>query len=349
MEMRGGVMKRLLALSIFFLLTSSVWAAPSNTMSVTPACTSGTTILCSDETTRNNNISTPYNAHSHTDIAAMTGVNTFTIGDNAAGNKDYCEDGATDRCIRYNSSADLWTIQQGGTTYNQVVTFSGVLGIGSGQVLVSNGTASIVGLTAGASGTFLRSAGAGVNPTWSTPTFPNTGGTAGQWLRTDGTNYGLSTPTLPNSATTTGQYLCSDGTNWVACAAPAFGRVVLTSGNVTTTSTTPADLTGATVTLTTGAFPLQVNFGAVAAHGTADAAIYFRVLVDANADFGTYGLEIHTTPTINKYVNCSFSYQSAAQTAASHTVKTQWAVDAGTATLLASAQTPCILSTHEIR
>ena len=44
-------------------------SVPNNTMSISPSASDGATITASDENTRNTNISTPYNAHSHTDIS----------------------------------------------------------------------------------------------------------------------------------------------------------------------------------------------------------------------------------------------------------------------------------------
>ena len=53
---------------VLFLQVAQGWCVPDQTMSVTPSATSGSTILASDENTRNSNISTPFNAHSHTDL-----------------------------------------------------------------------------------------------------------------------------------------------------------------------------------------------------------------------------------------------------------------------------------------
>lgn len=53
---------------IFLLIATPAFSVPNNSMSITPSASDGAVITSSDENTRNTNISTPYNAHSHTDI-----------------------------------------------------------------------------------------------------------------------------------------------------------------------------------------------------------------------------------------------------------------------------------------
>ena len=68
-------------LFFFFLaelvLVGQCLAAPSNTLSVSPSASSGQTITASDENSRNNTITSTYNAHTHTDI---TQLGTITTG-----------------------------------------------------------------------------------------------------------------------------------------------------------------------------------------------------------------------------------------------------------------------------
>ena len=67
----------------------------------------------------------------------------------------------------------------------------------------------------GSAGLFLRSDG--TNNVYSTSTIPTSAGaTAGKVLMSDGTNYVLSTPTYPSASGSTGVILRSDGTNYVA-------------------------------------------------------------------------------------------------------------------------------------
>ena len=94
---------------------------------------------------------------------------------------------------------------------------------------------------------------------------------------------------------------------------------------------------------------MQVNWTACGSHSVADNPLYFTILVDGATEIGSYGLEIHTTPTVNKTVDVSLSHQTAALTAGSHTVKLQWAVDTATATVFCGTQTACAFSSHEIR
>ena len=122
---------------------SLVWAAPDQSMSIAPAATSGTTITAADENTRNNSISTPYNAHSHTDIST-TSANTLSVGNGEAGNKHLCANAAdaTDACLRWDDTANLWTLDnptQG--AFNQIATISSTTGVTG--VLRGDGTGAL--------------------------------------------------------------------------------------------------------------------------------------------------------------------------------------------------------------
>ena len=137
--------RRSLTLAIILsLFCGQVYSVPDQTMDVAPAASSGTTITASDENDRNNDISSSYNAHSHTDITAMSGVNTFTIGDNAAGNKTYGvnTDQSNDPALRYNTSTDMWTLSQDGSSYLAVAHASTTSGLTSGGMLYA--TAGVV-------------------------------------------------------------------------------------------------------------------------------------------------------------------------------------------------------------
>jgi hypothetical protein len=142
-----------LALILSFALNGVAFAAPDTTMSITPTATSGETISAADENARNNEISSKYNAHSHTDVSTFT-TNTFTIGDNAVGNKTYAvnTDQANDPGVRYNTSLDLWTLSNDGATYRAVAHADTNNGFTSGAMLYG-------GSTSGA----ILSAGNGVN------------------------------------------------------------------------------------------------------------------------------------------------------------------------------------------
>lgn len=72
-----------------------------------------------------------------------------------------------------------------------------------------------------AAGKVLQSAGAGVAPTYSTPTYPSASGTSRKIIVSDGTNNVYSTETWAVPGTS-GNVLTSDGTNWTS-SAPATG------------------------------------------------------------------------------------------------------------------------------
>jgi hypothetical protein len=155
----------------------------------------------------------------------------------------------------------------------------------------------------------------------------------------------------PSQTSNSGKYLTTNGTttSWatVASTAPAFGRVVRTSGSVSTTSTSLVDLTGASITLTTGAFPVHVSFAGSWYNDTDNQALYINVDIDGALELGTNG--IIQNDTFNYESNASFSIDSAALTAASHTFKIKWKVSAGTGVILGSSSNAYNFSVHEIR
>ncbi len=130
---------------------------------------------------------------------------------------------------------------------------------------------------------------------------------------------------------------------------PALGhsRVSLTSGNITTTSTSLADLTGATVTFTTGANPIHVSFAATWAQSTAGQTAFFTILVDGASQFGTAGL-LYDAHLSGYALSVSCAFDTAALSSGSHTIKVQWKVSAGTGTIYANSANAAILSAHEI-
>jgi hypothetical protein len=140
------------------------------------------------------------------------------------------------------------------------------------------------------------------------------------------------------------QVLTSDGTD-VAWAAPsgggslANGKVLVTSGNVTTTSTTFTDLTGATVTLTTGAHRCLVAFTATVTV-TTNATVAFDIAVDGSriGNAATHGLvyrDNYPTGASQQSSPVSIVILTDVLSAASHTIKIQWKTSSGTATVSA--------------
>ena len=174
------------------------YCVPDNSMSITPTATTGTEINASDENQRNNEVGTKFNAHSHTDITAMSGANTFTIGDNAVGNKTYAvdTDQANNPAIRYNTSVDHWTLSNDGATYLAVAHAETSTGLTSGAMLYGAGGAAsgaIVSVGPATDGQVL------VGRTGGTPILASV---SWQWVETLTTTSGtsVSTSTLPTDS-----------------------------------------------------------------------------------------------------------------------------------------------------
>lgn len=130
--------------------------------------------------------------------------------------------------------------------------------------------------------------------------------------------------------------------------APVFGRVVRTAGNITTTSTTLVDVTGASITFTTGAFPVAYGASSNTLNSLAGKDHRLNCLVDSTLQHGTVGVTFKLADASIAYSAC-YTGQSAALTAASHTIKLQWAVQGGTGTLEAGSAQNHVFWAHEIR
>lgn len=100
------------------------------------------------------------------------------------------------------------------------------------NLLYSNGSNTVTGLATANNGTLVTNAtgvpsilagpgstgrifqsNAAAAPSWSTATFPSTGGTSGNVIISDGTNYISSTSLWPNTVGTSGKFIISDGTS----------------------------------------------------------------------------------------------------------------------------------------
>jgi len=129
---------------------------------------------------------------------------------------------------------------------------------------------------------------------------------------------------------------------------PAHGRVVRTAGDVTTTSTSLVDTPGATVTFTTGAFPVAYGAAQTSYNNTAGAHMLSNVAVDGVLQIGTSGIRYYQIG-VNNRTNASFSGITATLTAASHTIKQVWRVSEGTGTIEAGTDFAHLFYAHEIR
>jgi hypothetical protein len=130
---------------------------------------------------------------------------------------------------------------------------------------------------------------------------------------------------------TTGLFYITDGGSVVGPLAPASGaaalqsgRVVKSGGNFTTSATTFTDVTGFSITITTGARRCLVTFtGSIACNNVAG-GIGLTVDIDGvNQGGASGGLMFFGTPAANEHHNGSFSYLTDTLTAASHTFKLQ--------------------------
>lgn len=153
----------------------------------------------------------------------------------------------------------------------------------------------------------------------------------------------LDVPTMGTS----GQFLTTDGTDSSWASAHQSSRVIRTAGNLTTTSSTFADATGMSITITTGANPVLIGISGSGSHSGATNQCRVDIDIDGSRQGQTVGL-ISAIPGAG-LSNISFVYQSATLTAASHTFKMQIATDAATATFNASTDQPLILWVTELK
>lgn len=214
-------MQRLGFLFGWFLVPALAWAAPDQLMTVTPTPTSGTTITASDETTRNSNISTPYNSHSHTDIsqvASPVNIGTGAGGTSLASDGDLVMEGAT-------ADAFELTLSTTDPTADRTFDFPNDE-IASGDLLVGDGAGSFI---------------------YAAPSSDVTMDGAGAFTIADNSVDGTD---IAVGSDATGDVLVYDGTNWARVAIGAANSVLRSNGTTASWSTTP---TLGTLTLATAA------------------------------------------------------------------------------------------------
>lgn len=127
--------------------------------------------------------------------------------------------------------------------------------------------------------------------------------------------------------------------------AGAVGRVVLTTGNLTTTSGTFVDATGLTLTVTTGANRVLVGFIGTLFIAALGQGCAVDLAIDGTRQGGTAGLVQQAGPNAGGYQeDMSFTYLTAVLTAGSHTFKIQYVSDGThTTTFQAGTVTPAVL------
>lgn len=104
---------------------------------------------------------------------------------------------------------------------------------------------------------------------------------------------------------------------------PAADRVILSSGNYTGMTGSFADLTGATLTITTLARRVLVGVVGAGQCGTASDAFALDIDIDGARQGGTNGLMGIREDGASHRQNLSFTYLTAALSAGSHTFKVQ--------------------------
>ena len=254
-------------------------------------------------------MSTKFNAHDHNDIDQT--ANTLNVGDAVAGDKTITANNADTNkpYLKYDDTNNYWVFSDDGVAPSVVIHGNSVIFEGTTDNAFET-TLSVTDPTADRTQTIQNNGG--VIPL----------GTAGNTLFF--TTTGATNITLPTSVTI--------GIGTVS------SRVHYTSVDITTTSTSLVDLTGASITLTTGANPVLIGFSVVVNENSA-ANVTFNVDIDGTLQMGTIGLsEAHGGTGINMMQ--TFVIRTAALTAASHTIKIQWLVTAGTGTVLANTDRP---------
>lgn len=141
-------MKKFILLTSFLLITRCAFCAPDQTMSISPAAVDATTIEASDENTRNNAISTTYNAHTHEDLT-KTSSTTFLFGSGTSS--------GTNMTLKFGNSTNVPAIRWNGT-------------LDAFQYTEDQSTWITLPMTQGTTNQYLVSLGAGQIPVWITRT-----------------------------------------------------------------------------------------------------------------------------------------------------------------------------------
>lgn len=130
----------------------------------------------------------------------------------------------------------------------------------------------------------------------------------------------------------------------------AADRVYKTDGAFSTNSTSFVDITGASVTLTTGASRVLVSVSASGSCDTANGYLCIDVVIDGSSQGQTFGvMTTRANTAAGQDTNLSFTYLSAVLSAGSHTIKLQLRTTTGNASVYAQAGvTPLVFSVVEI-
>jgi len=118
-------MKKYLFIIPFLLFAINVYAAPSNSMSISPSAVDGAVIEASDVNARHSEVSTKFNAHTHSDITQT--ASPLSLGDGTAGNKTIEINNAdgTKPFFRFDDTNDRFVVSGDGTNIETIVTMTG--------------------------------------------------------------------------------------------------------------------------------------------------------------------------------------------------------------------------------
>jgi hypothetical protein len=120
---------------------------------------------------------------------------------------------------------------------------------------------------------------------------------------------------------------------------PRDQRIIDEASDYTTASTSFVDVDGTNINLqfTTTGGDIMVGFVGAIANTTLAAQNYLDITLDSVRQGGSDGIIGCNTPVANFTVPISFVWMIPAPDAGAHTIKLQWKVSAGTATLWAGA------------
>lgn len=269
---------------VFLFLYSYAFAIPDNTMVIAPPATDGGTIEAGDENTRNNEVSTKFNAHTHTDISRVS--NTLNVGDGVAGDKTIAAYNADSNkpFLRYNDTNDNWVVSTNGVASSVVLSGGAIVFEGATDNSYHT-TLSITDPTAGRLQTIQNNSGVLPLGTQGNTLFFNTSGNTNVTLPTSGL---IGLPSGAIFFMITGS--CPTGTTDVtATYADKFIKINATTG----TSSGPI-LTGTvdSHTLTTTEMPAHTH---TTYSGGGTGAIHYASETEGDGNLPTYSYETAST------------------------------------------------------
>lgn len=217
--------------------------------------------------------------------------------------------------ISLESTSSSPLVISSGTNFQHTTTYTMANTAASRTITIPdyNGTLMIAS-GEGTSGQLMVSQGAGVQKTWTTPTFPTTSVTSRKIMISDGTNWIASSETYAVPGTS-GKIMQSDGTNWTSATTTGTGVPVLATSPTLVTpaigvpssgtlnNCTGLPISGGISGLGTGiatflATPSSANFATAMTDETGSGALVF-------ATSPTLVTPVLGTPTSGTLTNCT--------------------------------------------